>query len=103
MIAVSENLPAVPADATLEGMVFNGEVADEDQAPEVPSSLPTESPARTLVVHPHVRMVAHHAVLTAAGVAVLLRRRQLARARAERMMRQAEAPAEQYERLGLEP
>lgn len=85
-----DNLPAVPDDAAVEEMVFDGEVVEED-APGPPPPVPVLQAVSVMVHHPVPRAAARHAGYVAAGVLTVVRRRQLARARAERMMRQAEA------------
>lgn len=85
-------LPALPDDAAVEPeYIFEGEVVDEPEpAPKVVVLRPVVQVITVVVRHPVPRATARHAGYVAAGVLVAVRRRQLARARAERMMRAAE-------------
>lgn len=78
-------LPAVPGEAAVEEMIFDGEVVEEDRAPGLPS---TPAPSRAVVVRPHVQTAVRHSGYVAAGAVVLWRRRQQGRTLAERMAHQ---------------
>lgn len=78
-------LPAVPAEGTVEGIVFDAEIVSETQ------DVPAVAAARVVAFSPHARLVLRHGGYVVAGAVVLARRRHAARTRLERMQRAAEA------------
>ena len=88
------SLPAIRGDGEVEGIVFDGEVVEDERAPGPPAL----APARAVVVvvrtvnvavrHPHARTAARHAAYVPAGAVVLWRRRQNGRTHAQRAAHQ---------------
>lgn len=77
----SGRLPAVPGDASVEPLVFDGEIVE-------PSAIVPAG--RAVTAAPYARAAARHGAYVAAGAVVAVRRWHLRRTRHERMMRALE-------------